>query len=145
MSKLHLLALIAGRRVAIDSDQVESVVDLGPVTPVPRAAPHVCGLAALRSRVVTVIEPARALGLPAGPIRPGRAVIVQADGHFYAVLVDALEDVAPFDLAPLTCGLRLEAGWGAVARGLVEHEGAPVLVIDAAALVALTPPESLAA
>ena len=32
MSHLYLIAQIAGRTVAIDSDQVESVVDIGQVT-----------------------------------------------------------------------------------------------------------------
>ncbi|NWP61371.1 chemotaxis protein CheW, partial [Escherichia coli] len=54
MSHLYLIAQIAGRAVAIDSEQVESVVDIGEVTAVPRASAHVRGLAALRSRVVTV-------------------------------------------------------------------------------------------
>ena len=59
--QLFLIAHIAGRGVAIDSAQVESVVDIGAVTPTPRAAPHIRGLAALRSRVVTVIDAGRIL------------------------------------------------------------------------------------
>ena len=62
--QLFLIAHIAGRGVAIDSAQVESVVDIGHVTPTPRVARHIRGLAALRSRVVTVIDTHAALGLP---------------------------------------------------------------------------------
>jgi len=89
MSHLYLIAHVAGRSVAIDSDQVESVVDIGEVTAVPRAAGHIRGLAALRSRVVTVVDTQAALGLEGGAAAK-RAVITHVDGHHYALLVDAL-------------------------------------------------------
>ena len=50
MSGLFLIAHIAGRAVAIDSAQVESVVDIGTVVPVPRAAAQVLGLAGITMR-----------------------------------------------------------------------------------------------
>ena len=96
MSHLYLIAQIAGRAVAIDSDQVESVVDIGEVTAVPRASEHVRGLAALRSRVVTVVDTQSALGLAASGQEARRAVITQIEGHHYALLVDSLEEVATF-------------------------------------------------
>ncbi|MBN8807661.1 MAG: chemotaxis protein CheW [Sphingomonas sp.] len=134
--RLFLIATIAGRGVAIDSAQVESVVDIGRVTPTPRVAPHIRGLAALRSRVVTVIDAHAALGLRAAGIVGDRAVITVIDGHHYAVLVDALEDVAPFAVAPLTPGIALDNGWRSAGCGEVERDGEPILAIDLAALVA---------
>ncbi|WP_066720393.1 chemotaxis protein CheW [Sphingomonas pituitosa] len=132
--QLYLIAEVAGRTVAIDSDQVESVVDIGEVTAVPRAAKAVRGLAALRSRVVTVVDTEAALGLN-GCTLARRAVITQIDGHHYAMLVDTLEDVAPFELRPLASGIALEGSWRDAARGLVERDGEPILVVDLAALV----------
>ena len=132
--QLFLIAMIAGRGVAISSTQVESVVDIGRVTPTPRVAPHIRGLAALRSRVVTVIDAHAALGRKAA-IAGDRAVITVIDGHHYAVLVDALEDVAPFTLVPLTPGIALDRGWRAIGCGEVERHGEPILAIDLAALV----------
>ncbi|MBO9712951.1 chemotaxis protein CheW [Sphingomonas sp.] len=142
MTHLYLIAQIAGRWVAIDSDQVESVVDIGEVTAVPRASEHVRGLAALRSRVVTVVDTHAALGLPSAETEGRRAVITQIEGHHYALLVDALEDVAPFELLPLAGGISLERAWRHVGRGLVERDGEPVLAID---LTALVPGHSAAA
>ena len=135
MAHLYLIAQIAGRAVAIGSEQVESVVDIGEVTKVPRASDHVRGLAALRSRVVTVVDTQAALGLAAGGQEARRAVITRVDGHHYALLVDALEDVAPFELLPLAAGIALDEGWRNAGRGIVEREGEPVLVIDLASLV----------
>ena len=63
MTELFLVAHIAGRGVAIPASQVDSVVDLGEIVAVPRAEGCIKGLAALRSRVVTVIDTGLALGL----------------------------------------------------------------------------------
>lgn len=142
MNDLHLIAHLAGRTVAIASEQVESVVDIGEIVPVPRADAVVRGLAALRSRVVTVIDTPVALGLPPSGPAATRAVIVRRDGHHYALLVDALDDVAPFALQPLVNGMPLAAAWRAVARGLIDREGEPILVID---LLALLPGQSAVA
>ena len=137
MSHLYLIAHVAGRAVAIDSDQVESVVDIGEVTEVPRALPHVRGLAALRSRVVTVVDTQSALGL-AGGGDARRAVITHVDGHHYAMLVEALDDVAPFELLPLGSGVVLDPAWRSAGRGIVERDGEPILAIDLAALIPST-------
>jgi purine-binding chemotaxis protein CheW len=139
MAHLYLIAQIAGRPVAIDSDQVESVVDIGEVTAVPRASGHVRGLAALRSRVVTVVDTQSALGFPT-PSTAKRAVITRVEGHHYALLVDALDDVAPFDLLPLAGGVALEPAWRNAGRGVVERDGEPILAIDLASLVPSQPP-----
>jgi purine-binding chemotaxis protein CheW len=135
VSELFLVARIAGRDVAIRSDQVESVVDIGDVVPVPRASAHVRGLAALRSRVVTVIDPAVSLGLGRRSAETRRAVITRVDGHHYAVLVEALDDVEPFEVQPLSRGLALSAGWAEAAVGMVDLGGTPVLAIDVARLL----------
>ena len=135
MSSLFLIAHIAGRAVAIESGQVESVVDIGTVVPVPRASAQVLGLAALRSRVVTVIDTRAALGVAPAEVQARRAVITLADGHHYAVLVDSLEDVAPFELLPLSSGIVLDGGWRATGCGIVERDGEPILAIDLRALL----------
>ena len=135
---LFLIAHMADQVVAISADQVESVVDLGSVVRVPNAPVAVRGLAALRSRVVTVISARAALGAPAGR-GISRAVITVIDGHHYAILVAALEDVASFDLKPLPPGLVLSGGWRAAAAGIVELNGEPTLAINLRALIPTVP------
>jgi purine-binding chemotaxis protein CheW len=135
MHDLFLIARIGDRPVAIASDQVESVVDIGEIVPVPRADARVRGLAALRSKVVTVIDTRAVLGLAADPATQNRAVITVIDGHAYAILVDALEDVTPCALGPLAGGILLSPGWRAIGSGIVELDGEPVLAIDLRAMV----------
>lgn len=132
---LFLIAQIAGRGVAIETSQVDSVVDIAEIVAVPRAEAAVRGLVALRSRVVTVIDTGTALGLDPTPDAARRAVITRIDGHHYAVLVDELEDVSVFDRQPLSPGLALDRGWAQVGVGLVERDGEPLLIVDLAALV----------
>jgi len=139
VSDLFLIAHIAGRGVAIDAAQVDSVVDIGEIVAVPRAEPFVRGLAALRSRVVTVIDTGIALGLAPTPDAMRRAVITIVDGHHYAILVDSVEDVAPFVRLPLSSGLALRGGWQSVGTGLVERDGEPLLIIDLAAVLPSSP------
>lgn len=135
MPGLYLIASIADRLVAIDSDQVDSVVDIGEIVPVPRAPNDVRGLAALRSRVVTVIDTHAALGLTPTDASLSRAVITLVDGHYYAVLVDALDDVAPFTCAPLEAGIAVDGGWARVATGIVDRDGDAVLAVDLQRLI----------
>ena len=132
---LFLIAHIAGRGVAIETSQVDSVVDITQVIAVPRTEAAVRGLVALRSRVVTVIDTGTALGLDPTPASARRAVITRIDGHLYAILVDELEDVSVFDAQPLSPGLALDHGWARAGIGLVERDGEPLLIVDLAALV----------
>jgi purine-binding chemotaxis protein CheW len=142
---LYLLARMADRAVAISADQVESVVDIGPLVPVPGAPPAVEGLAALRSRVMTVIGSRAALGIADSAAPTPRAVVSVIDGHRYAILVDQLDDVAPFESSPLPSGIALGDRWASVARGLVDVDGEPVVAIDLRALVPGLSPVAAAA
>lgn len=145
MEQLFLIAHVAGRTVAIEAEQVESVVDIGTIVAVPRTIGHVRGLAALRSRVVTVIDTVAALGIEGGESDPKRAVITKVDGHHYALLVDTLDDVAPFELEPIAPGVTLTGIWRTAGRGLVQRDGEPILAIDLRAIVPGGTPAAYAA
>jgi len=71
-----------------------------------------------------------------------RAVITRVDGHHYALLVDALDDVAPFVLQPLASGVPLSEAWQRAGIGLVERDGEPILAIDLTALVPASPAQA---
>lgn len=135
MNRLHLLAHIAGRAIAVPAHAVESVVDVREIVAAPRSHPAVRGLSALRSRVVTVIDTWQILGLSSGPPDAARAMLTVVDGSYYAVLVDTLEDVAQLDVEPLPSGITLGGRWSAVATGAAQHNNEPLLVLDLSRLI----------
>ena len=137
MNELLLVVTIAGERVALLSAAVESVVELDALIPVPRAAPHVAGLSALRSRVLTVIDCMRALELGVTDCSDGirEAVVVELDGHHYALLVDTVEDVVEALSEPSPVRAAMGPGWERISKGMVETESGPLLVVDVAALI----------
>ncbi|MEA3034679.1 MAG: purine-binding chemotaxis protein CheW [Sphingomonadales bacterium] len=135
MNRLLLIVTIAGERVALPASAIEAVVEIESLTPVPGAAPHVAGLSALRSRVVTVIDSHASLGLSRfGPARD--AVLAVVDGHPYALLVDAVEDVVEAAAEPQPLRAAASPGWARVARSAVEAEGDLLLLLDVPAMIA---------
>ena len=145
MNEMLLVVMLGGRRAALPAIEVNSVIELGEVTPVPRAAAHVAGLAALRSRPLTVIDCAAVLGA-ADPTdwRQKRAVVVEHEGHLYGLLVDAADDIVAAASELEQLGADPGPGWQRIALGRVESEAGALLLLDIAALVA-GPGESLAA
>ena len=146
MSEMLLVIMLGGRRAALPAVGVNSVIELAEVTPVPRAASHVAGLAALRSRPLTVIDCAAALGLgrSEGGWRGRRAVVVEHDGHLYGLVVDGADAIVAALGEPRPLGADPGPGWQRVALGRVETEAGALLQLDVAALIE-GPGEALAA
>ncbi len=105
------------------------MVELESLIPVPRAAPHVAGLSALRSRVLTVIDCMRALELGTTDCSDGirEAAVVELDGHHYALIVDQVEDVVEALSEPAPVRAAMGPGWERIAVGMVETEAGPTL------------------
>jgi purine-binding chemotaxis protein CheW len=135
MSDLVLIAMIGGERVAIDAAAIESVVDLWQVVPVPLAADHIIGLAAVRSKVLTVIDAAAAVGLRAKQTG-NRAVVIDSSGHRYALRVDSIAEV----VAPLGSLVAFEpsmgSNWTGIARGTIDTPHGFAMLIDPCRLIA---------
>ena len=119
MTSLVLIARIAGQRIAFDAAEIEAVVDLEAVVPVPFAPPHLRGLAAIRSQIVTVIDAAVALGLP--PQTPsGRALVALVEGHRYAIRVESVDDVVAMPAAGPRNDAPMSPEWAAASLGRIE-------------------------
>ncbi|HEX8622430.1 MAG TPA: chemotaxis protein CheW [Allosphingosinicella sp.] len=137
MAELLLIVRLGGERIALPAAEVESVVEIDALTSVPGAAGHVAGLAALRSRVLTVIDclasldPSRRL-----PHGHSEAVMAVIDGHPYALLVEAVEDVVEASGDRQRPAASLAVGWRRIGRATVEAEGDLLLLADIEALVA---------
>ena len=137
MTDLLLKCVIAGRQAAIPALDVRSVIEIDEITPIPGTPAFIVGLAALRSQALTVIDCALAIGRPeATSSADRRAAVVEHGGHLYALMVDAACDVgeALSDPEPVPGGFG--EGWQTAARGLVETENGPTLLVDIGAIVA---------
>ncbi|MBX7496894.1 chemotaxis protein CheW [Qipengyuania sp. 6B39] len=137
MTQLLLQCLIAGRQAAIPASDVQSVIEVDEITPIPRTPDFIRGLTALRSQALTVIDCSLALGLESAGDQPDqRAAVVEIEGHLYALLVDAAYDVGEASSEPVAVPGGFGPGWQRAARGMVETETGPTLLIDVEALIA---------
>ena len=137
MAELLLIVRLAGRRIAWPAAEVEGVVELEGITPAPRAAGHVAGLSALRSRVLTVIDGLASLEF--GRARIGamiEAIVVPSGGHTYALIVESVEDVVEAVRPPLPIRTPVGAGWDRVAIGMAEVGEDLLLLIDPHRIIA---------
>ena len=137
MNPLVLIIQSAGRRCAIAAADVKSVIDLGTIVPVPRAPAFIAGLTTLRSQALTVIDCRLALGL-ADDVWPSdpRAAVIAVEGHSYALMVDAIEDITSSLGDPGQIPGGFGAAWQNAARGLIETGIGPALLLDLAQLIA---------
>ena len=135
MSTPLLIVRIAGDRIAVPAERVHSVVELGRIVPVPRAPRYIAGLTTLRSRTLTVIDTACALGVPSSASAEF-ALVVESDGCGYALLVESVENVETGEPVPCRPDVKLADGWARAARGLVETESGSLLVIDLEMIIA---------
>ena len=137
MADLLLIVRLAGRRIALPASEVEGVVELEGITPAPRAAGHVAGLSALRSRVLTVID-----GLASLEFGRSRvdglldAIVIPSGGHPYALIVESVEDVIEAIRPPLPIRTPVGAGWDRVALGMAEAGDDLLLLVDPHRLIA---------
>ncbi|QPQ55822.1 purine-binding chemotaxis protein CheW [Allosphingosinicella flava] len=135
MTALFLIVDIADERVAIPASDVQSVVELEGLTPVPGSAPHILGLSALRSRVLTVVDCRRALSLAPHDEARREAIVVSISGHLYALLVDRVDDVVEIDDTVSPVSTVLGSAWVHAARGVVSTGEGVCLLLDPAALI----------
>jgi purine-binding chemotaxis protein CheW len=144
MQNLFLIAVIAGTEVAISSDCIESVVNIGEVVGVPQSDPLVAGLIALRSRVLTLIDCQYAVtGMRHIGDGNALAVIASVGGHPYALVVDAVKDVVAVDTSAKKPAAKLDPRWARMVSEVVEVEDRVIMLLSPELL--LVPQHALAA
>jgi len=130
---LFLFASIAGVPIAMRASEVEAVVRLGEIVPVPLVQAHVRGLAALRSRVLTVIDmEARIFGKGGLDETASLAIVADIAAHSYGFLVDSVSDIclAPDGAQPVHG--RMDPAWAPYVSGIVDYAGQSHLLVSLA-------------
>ena len=136
MGELYLFASIGGTNVAIRTGQIEAVVKLTEISPVPRVPSHVVGLSALRSRVLTIIDTAALVWGRQATAAPGSfAIITDIAGHSYGMTVDSVSDIAPVASGELPLCGQLDSAWRPFTQKMVENEHGPHLLISLSSFV----------
>lgn len=137
MNELLVMSQIAGRRCALRANDVQSVIEIGTITPVPRTPDFIAGITAMRSQALTVIDCRRAIGFdPQHWELDHRAIVVACAGYSYALRIDLIEDISTSVGEPETVPGGFGAEWSRVAKGLIETRSGPALLIDLPALIA---------
>jgi len=134
MNRHYVVAWIGSERVAFDATGIEAVVDIAMVVPVPKAAAHVIGLAAIRSQVLTVIDCSIVVG-ERGCAPTGRAIVASVEGHRYALRIDRVEDVVSISSHGPAAYQRLGPVWRNYASQVIEIDGGFAVVVDPASIV----------
>lgn len=136
MNQLLVIAHIAGRRCALSANDVQSVIELTKPTPVPCTPDFIRGIAAMRSKTLTVVDCRLAIGLDASDFPTDhRAAAVQIDGHLYALLVDSIDEVTTSVSEPEQVAGGFGSEWSKVVSGMVETGTGPALWLNFDALV----------
>ena len=137
---LYLMADLAGSRVAIDSGQVESIVHLPDVVPVPMCDPSIAGIFALRSRVLTLIDTQSLItGVQQTAHKGTLAVVTEIAGHQYGLLVDKVHDVVPIAIAQAESNILPPTAWNRYVDQVATHQGELVMILKTEALVSGQP------
>jgi chemotaxis signal transduction protein len=108
----HVVFTVGEERLVVPAPEVEEVVELPPLTPVPKAPSLVAGLFARRGAVYVGVDTAALLGFSGAPAyRQG--VVLRAPDLKIALLVDevtATRPVAPAEIAPVGFASRTFRG-----------------------------------
>ncbi|MEO8722164.1 MAG: chemotaxis protein CheW [Sphingobium sp.] len=131
MSELYLFAHIAGTPVAVRTDEVQAVVKISEISPVPAVPVQVAGLAALRSRVLTVIDVAALIDPKlADAENRSYAIVCDISGHIYGMLVDKVSDIRAVSEPALPLHGKTDAAWAHYAEGVIENDGEAHLLVS---------------
>ena len=137
MNSLLIMAVIAERRCAMPAPDVQSVIELGTITPVPRTPDYISGITAMRSQSLTVLDCRKAIGFDAAKFPTDhRAIVINHQGDNYALQVDAIEDICEAVSEPGKVSGGFGEQWSHIGSGLVETRLGPALLLNLEALFA---------
>ncbi|TIX49603.1 chemotaxis protein CheW [Alteraurantiacibacter aquimixticola] len=138
MAEMVLIVTMAGEKVAVRTTLITTVIQLATVCPVPRAPEHVAGITALRSRGMLVIDCRVSLGENevAECSVDNHAVVIEMEGHAYALAVDGVHDVSEIISGPAPVQVSLPGNWKNASEGMVELPTGSAMLVDPFRLIA---------
>ncbi|HHH40196.1 MAG TPA: chemotaxis protein CheW [Sedimenticola sp.] len=121
-----------GETYGINVMQVQEVLRVGEVAPVPGAPSYVLGIINLRGNVVTVIDTRGRFGLPPGEIDDAtRIVIIESEQQVMGILVDSVAEVVELQNSEIDSTPNVGNEESArYIQGVATKEGQLLIVVD---------------
>jgi purine-binding chemotaxis protein CheW len=116
---------------AADGEDVRELIPMGAITGLPGAPAFVRGLLNVRGTIVTILDLGVRLDPSAEPAIEGSILLVRHRDRWVGVVVDEVADVRQLEV---DASGATEAA-GDLVRGVATLDGAPVVVLDLAALI----------
>ena len=120
--------VLGGERYALDIQLAREIVEMIPITPIPRAPPYISGVINLRGEITNIMNLNTLLGLPPQDTRENQKIIVlvpeAASGSNVGIIVDEVTSVlqvAESDIEHLGEGLSSEVS--SFVKGIIKLKG----------------------
>jgi purine-binding chemotaxis protein CheW len=119
---------LGGERYALDIQLAREIVEMIPITPIPRAPPFISGVINLRGEITNIMNLNTLLGLPNQEIRNNQKIIVlvpeAAGGSNVGIIVDDVSSVlqvAESDIEHMGEGFASE--FSTFVKGIIKIKG----------------------
>jgi purine-binding chemotaxis protein CheW len=119
---------LGGELYALDIQLAREIVEMIPITPIPRAPPFINGIINLRGEITTIINLYTLLGLPQAEARKNQKIIIlvpeSAGGNNVGIIVDevlSVNQVAENDIEKMGEGLGSEVS--NFVKGIIKVKG----------------------
>lgn len=106
---------LSGERYALDINLAREIVEMMPITPIPRAPQFISGVINLRGEITNIMNLNTLLGLPEREIRENQKIIVlvpeAANGNNIGIIVDdvsSVRQVPEADIEKIGTGISQE-------------------------------------
>jgi purine-binding chemotaxis protein CheW len=120
--------VLGGERYALDIQLAREIVEMIPITPIPRAPAYISGVINLRGEITNIMNLNTLLGLPPQDTRENQKIIVlvpeAASGSNVGIIVDEVTSVlqvAESDIEHLGEGLSSEVS--SFVKGIIKLKG----------------------
>ncbi len=107
---------LGGELYALDIHLAREIVEMKPITPIPRAPPYINGIINLRGEITTIINLYTLLGIPSAEVRENQKIIIlvaeSAGGNNVGIIVDevhSVNQVSESDIEKMGEGLSSDA------------------------------------
>jgi len=123
---------LENEKYGINVMQVQEVLRVTEIAPVPGAPDYVLGIINLRGNVVTVIDTRKRFGLQSKDVDDAtRIVIIEADEQVVGILVDSVAEVVDLRISDIESAPNVGTEESAkFIQGVASQEGELLIIID---------------